>query len=72
MLVDHGKCRGAIVREMSKLGFDYTGVGEVKALMGNTEEGKPMLQRAYNLLLRCLGASHPHTVRAFKALQSGS
>ncbi|CAL5227758.1 g10777 [Coccomyxa viridis] len=48
------------------------GLGEVKALMGNTEEAKPMLQRAYSLLLRCLGASHPHTARAYKALHPDS
>ncbi len=55
-----------------KLRSICAGLGEVKALMGNTEEAKPMLQRAYSLLLRCLGASHPHTARAYKALHPDS
>ena len=52
-----------------RLGFRCAGLGEAKALMGDTEEAQPMLQRAHSLLLRWLGASHPHTARAQKALQ---
>ena len=51
------------------LGISCAGLGEAKALMGNKREASPLLQRAYNLLLKWLGASHPYTARARKALQ---
>lgn len=41
----------------------------MKALLSNPEEAKPVLKRAYGLLLRSLGTSHPYTARAYKALQ---
>ena len=46
------------------------GLGETNALMGNTGEAQPMLQRAHSLLLRSLGASHPYADRARQALQA--
>ena len=48
------------------------GLGEVKALMGNTDEAHPLLQQAHGLILKWLGPHHPYTARARKAVYSDS
>ena len=48
------------------------GLGEVKLLLGSSEEARPLIQRACSLLTKCLGEKHRLSRRAREVQQQPS